>query len=80
MMPAPMSEMIELVDPNLVTLAKYPAGEWVYFTDENAPELTLARFNGFVESAIGPEGFRGPLYHRITERGRDYVRRQKGNR
>lgn len=67
------------IDPNLITLADYPHGEWVYFTDDNGAtsmawsELVMARFNEFVESKVGPQGIAGPMYHRITEKGRDFV-------
>ena len=67
------------INPNLVTLASYPPGEWVYFTDEDGRPsrdfmlLALERLGGFVESALGNQVFAGPFYHRITDKGRDFL-------
>jgi hypothetical protein len=71
------------IDPNLVTLASYPRGEWVYFTDDdgspstNGFDLALARLNGYVESVVGPQGLSGPLYHRITDKGVAFLARER---
>jgi hypothetical protein len=63
---------------DMETLATYPAGEWVYFEDddgsplpfEHADPFMTARLAGYVETAVGTRGVLGPTYHRITAVGR----------
>lgn len=65
---------------DLVTLSRYPPGEWVFFTsDRDEPldwvkgDLLMSRFHGLVESRLGPQGMMGPVYHRLTEKGRKWL-------
>lgn len=71
---------------DLVTLSRFPPGEWVMFTDDRDQpldwvkgDLMMSRFHGLVESAVGPKGVMGPIYHRLTERGRQALATKGSN-
>jgi hypothetical protein len=70
---------------DMETLAAYPPGEWVFFADddgtplpfEHADPLSMERIVlGYVETAVGKLGVLGPTYHRLTEKGRQFLQEQ----
>lgn len=77
-----MSYKINRVD--METLAQHPIGEWMFFADDDgnplsfeaADPLSMERIIfGYVQTAVGSKGVMGPTYHRLSEKGRDFLQK-----